>query len=80
MATFRDHSSFVGRRYDPVTPDDDADLPWLTRMVIIAEGGTLVVHDETGASKTLTLPAGGHTLTVQRVLEASTATGITAVY
>lgn len=80
MATFRNQSSFSSASYAPVTPNDSTDLPALTRMVIVAAGGTLVVHDVGGNSITLTLPAGAFPLVVRRVLTTSTAQGITAVY
>lgn len=80
MAEYQNRSEASAERYAAITPSNSTDLPFLTRMIIIAEGGTLAVHDKAGASHTLTLPPGAFPIVVRRVLEASTATGITAVY
>jgi hypothetical protein len=68
--------------YQPVTPDNDADLPdGLCRSLLISVGGRLVVHNEAGEVRDLpAVPAGVFPGYVLRVLETTTATGITALY
>lgn len=81
MPEFYNRSHFSGEKYEAVTPNDSTDLPHLTREVILSEGGALEVHDKSGATHVLPLPAGRHALVVARILNANTtATGITAVY
>jgi hypothetical protein len=65
------------RRLAIVTPDDDADLDFLSRCVMVGTAGTLAVMDAEGnAVTTPTLTAGiWHSMRLARIKE----TGTTAV-
>lgn len=63
-----------------VTPDDDADLAYVTRALWVGGEGSLAVVMASGATVTFAAAAGWMPLRVRRVLEASTATGIVAVW
>lgn len=65
----------------PVTPSDSVDLDYVTRALIIANGGVIKVSPMNGAAVTLTVPAGVLPIRVTRVWAAGlTASGITAIW
>jgi hypothetical protein len=71
------------RRFEAVTPSDDADLPGgLTRGVFIGVSGAFVVTDRTGNSVTFVSGAGqSHPIQVMRIRQTgTTAGGIVALY
>lgn len=65
----------------PVTPNDSTDLDFITRALIVANGGTLKVTQMSGVAVTLTVPAGVLPIRVARVwANGTSATGITAIW
>lgn len=76
----KQNSTLPADDFYSVTPDDNTDLPIPTRAVTLAVGGTLKVNKLSGATDTLTLPAGQHALRIRRIwATGTTATGITAL-
>ena len=66
-----------------ITPDDDVDLPNTTRAIFVGVGGDITVNMAgTGAAVEFLNVASGSILPVQvtRVLEATTATDMLALY
>lgn len=63
-----------------ITPDDDNDLPQITRGISFATAGTLHVLTADGTNDTIPngslAPGGIHSLRVRRVYEDSTVTGL----
>lgn len=65
----------------PVTPNDSADLDFITRALMVANAGTLKVTQMNGVAVTITVPAGILPIRVARVWSTgTTATGITAIW
>jgi hypothetical protein len=54
-----------------ITPNDDADLSWPPRYLIVETSGDLVVHNRAGVSVTVPVQAGHVALRPRRVLETS---------
>lgn len=69
-------------RLVPVIPADDADLPeGLTRGLFVGGAGELTVIDAAGGQVALrSAEAQYHPIRVRRILTATTATGIVALY
>lgn len=66
--------------YFVITPDDNIDLAYETREIIVAVGGNVAVQKRNGSAVTLALPAGRFALVIKRVLSTgTTATGLTGV-
>ena len=68
--------------FAPITPNDGADLPILTRAVFVGGGGSLVVLDRHGVTATFQVGSGALLpLRVARVMATgTTATGIVALW
>lgn len=64
-----------------VTPSDSTDLAYVTRALIVANGGVMKVTSLAGEVVTITVPAGVLPIRVTRVWAAGlTASGITAIW
>ena len=82
-ALVKDAGVRSGQTFRAVTPSDVADLPdGVTRGIYVGATGNLVVHDTEGHPVIFVDVAAGivHPLAIRRVLTASTATDIVAIY
>jgi hypothetical protein len=71
----------TSRRFANVLPSDSADLAAPTWALVVHTAGAVVVDDDEGNTKTLTVPAGLLPIRVRWVRAAgTTATGITALF
>lgn len=81
---YSDNTSFLqpSRDYFAITPNDGADLPFLTRAIVAGVAGSLVVVREDGTSVTFPMVAAGQQLNIvaARVkATGTTATGLVAL-
>lgn len=81
MAERNQYGTEPGRLFN-FTPNDGADLPNDTRGLIVGVAGNIKITDDTGATDTFALPAGGpYPVRIRRVwATGTTATDLVGIY